>query len=62
MGTLKPKSKSTTIHYVPMEIREITTTDVTYHAMDMGLIKKYFPEIYKEIVCDVRLKKRGSKE
>lgn len=62
MRTLKPKSKNVAIHYVPTEIREVTTTDVTYQAMDMNLIKRYFPDIYKDIVSDMKLKRRGSKE
>ena len=60
MRTLKPKSKNVAIYYVPTEIREVTTTDVTYQAME--LIKRYFPDIYKNIVGDMKLKRRGSKE
>ena len=62
MRTLKPKSKNVAIYYVPTDIREVTTTDVTYQAMDMELIKRYFPDIYKNIVGDMKLKRRGSKE
>lgn len=62
MRTLRPKSSPFTIHYVPTEIREVTTTDITYQAIDMELIKKYFPCIYKSTVSNRKIKSKGSKE
>lgn len=62
MRTLRPKSRPFTIHYVPTEIREVTTTDITYQAIDIELIKRYFPYIYKSIVSNRKMKSKGSKE
>ncbi|EOA55175.1 hypothetical protein HMPREF1214_03959 [Bacteroides sp. HPS0048] len=64
MSKLKPRTENPPVIYVETDRREITTTDVTYKAMDMKLLKKYFPSIYDDIVKDrrVRLKKKGSKE
>ena len=62
MSKLKPRTENPPVIYVETDRREITTTDVTYQAMDMELIKRYFPDIYKNIISDMKLKRRGSKE
>lgn len=64
MTKLKPRTENFPVVYLETERRERTTTDVTYHAMDLELLKKYFPSIYEEVMKDmkVRLKKKGSKE
>ena len=59
MTKLKPRTSNSPTVFVETERREITTMDVTYHAMSMDLLKKYFPSIYKE--AQVELKKRGGK-
>ena len=65
MNKLKPRTKEYSISYVPVEIREFTTTDVTYRAVDMELLKKYFPFIYEDVVKDSKKlvkRKKGSKD
>ena len=64
MTKLKPRTSNSPTVFVETERREITTTDVTYHAMSMELLKKYFPSIYEEVMSNakVRLKKKSSKE
>ncbi|MCE8951558.1 hypothetical protein [Bacteroides thetaiotaomicron] len=59
-----PKQKESSVVYIRDEIKERTITDVTYKAMDIQLLKKYFPSIYKEVMQDKKLTKRtkGSKE
>lgn len=59
-----PKQKESSVVYIRDEIKERTITDVTYKAMDVQLLKKYFPSIYKEVMQDKKLTKRtkGSKE
>lgn len=59
-----PKQKESSVVYIRDEIKEKTITDVTYKAMDIQLLKKYFPSIYKEVMQDKKLTKRtkGSKE
>lgn len=59
-----PKQKESFVVYIRDEIKERTITDVTYKAMDIQLLKKYFPSIYKEVMQDKKLTKRtkGSKE
>ena len=59
-----PKQKESSVVYIRDEIKERTITDVTYKAMDIQLLKKYFPSIYKEVMEDKKLTKRtkGSKE
>lgn len=62
MRKLKPRTNKPSIIYVEAERREIATTDVTYVPMDMQLIKKYFPSIFKEIHKKKLVKKeKGSK-
>lgn len=61
---LKPKSEESHLVYVADEVRKTITTDITYRAMDLALLKKYFPSIYRDVVKDKKLMKRykGSKE
>lgn len=58
------KQEESSIIYVLDEIRERTVTDVTYRALDIELLKKYFPTTYKVFIRDRKLVKRnkGSKE
>ena len=41
-----PKQKESSVVYIRDEIKERTITDVTYKAMDVQLLKKFFPSIY----------------
>ena len=62
MSKLKPRTNKPSVMYVEAERREIITTDITYIPMDMQLIKKYFPSIFKDIYKKKLVKKeKGSK-
>lgn len=63
MTKLKPRAEEEPAVYVETERREVSITDITYEAIDMELLKKYFPSIYKDVKKDRKLVKRnkGSK-
>lgn len=63
MSKLKPRRKIPPVANVEIERRVVTTTDVTYRAMDMKLLKKYFPSLYEEYIDNKPTKRnKGSKE
>lgn len=61
---LKPKSEEPYYFQLETGRREIVLTDVTYETIDLPLLKKYFPFIYKNETRDSKLikRKKGSKE
>lgn len=62
---LKPKSEEPYFFQIETGRREIILMDVTYETIDLSLLKKYFPSIYKDETRDGKLskrKKKGSKE
>lgn len=58
-----PKQKESSVVYIRDAIRERTITDVTYRAIDIQLLKKYFPSLYEKYIDSKPIKRnKGSKE
>ena len=56
---MRVTKKDNAVYYMPQEVREIVTTDVTYMPVTRELLEKYFQKATKEKKC--KLVKKGKK-
>ena len=57
---MRVTKKDNAVYYMPQEVREIVTTDVTYMPVTRELLAKYFQKTTKEKKC--KLVKKGKKK
>ena len=57
---MRVTKKDNAVYYMPQEVREIVTTDVTYMPVTRELLEKYFQKTTKEKKC--KLVKKGNKK
>ena len=43
---MRVTKKDNAVYYMPQEVREIVTTDVTYMPVTRGIVREVFPEDY----------------